>query len=154
MKSKDSIRIKNTVTWEHRDKTGKLLHREVTENLITTDGFDYLCDLIGNTAGTPAEYIALTADTGPASAAHTTLASEYVAFGLERALATYAHTGDTKIFTESKTFTCTADTKVVSMAGLFSNASGVTLVAETVATTARTLMNLDTLAVTWTVTLS
>jgi hypothetical protein len=154
MKARDGIRFRNMVTVEHRDKTGKLLHRQTMKNLITNAGFDWLAALMGNAAGAPANYIGLTADTGPASAAHTTLASEYSDFGLARATvaATYAHTGSTKIHTETRLFTCTADTKLVSMAGLFNASANGTLVCETVLGTARTLMNLDTLNCIWTIT--
>lgn len=154
MDKHEGIKFKNTVTWEHRDKDGNLIEKETTENLITNAGFDYLAALIGNAAGTPAKYIALTADTGPASAAHTTLATEYTDSGLERVLGDYAHTGGTKIHTVSKTFTCSADNKVVAMAGLFNASSSGSMLAETVAAVAKTLYSAETLAVTWTLTLS
>ena len=149
----DCFGIKGSVCFEHRKADGTLVSRQENHNLVTNAGWDWLYNQMSGTVDDVANYIALTADAGPASAEHTTLASEYVDFGLERAVATPAHTPSAKTYTLTKVFTCDTDTKLVSMAGLFNAAAVGIMVLETVLTSPTTLMDTDTLTVTWTITM-
>lgn len=120
-------------------------------NLVTNAGRNWLTGIMGSAAGTPAKYIAITADTGAPAAGDTTLASEYVAFGLSRAAGTYAHTADTDSFTLEYTWTATADSKVVAKTALFDAATVGNMFAEVLLGSSVTLMTNDQLKITWTV---
>lgn len=104
----------------------------------------------------PASYIGLTTDAAAASDV-TTLPSEITTNGLQRALATFAHTGGTTTYTLSKTFSASGTHTNVHKAGNFTGgygaAGGGILVANTVLNADATLASGDSLAVTWTWTL-
>lgn len=107
-------------------------------------------------AGMP-RFMGLTADSGAASAADTTLASEISTNGMSRALATYLHTNGTGTFTLSKAFSVSGGTTTVHKMGLFtaltSTAGGI-LYFESVLNADAIVISGDTLTVTDTVTLS
>jgi hypothetical protein len=104
-----------------------------------------------------AKYIALTTDTAAPAVGDTALTSEITTNGLQRALATYAHTGGTTTSTLSKTFTASGTFTSVHKAGLFTGGPGTglggILVADTVLNADATLASGDSIAVTWTWTL-
>lgn len=104
----------------------------------------------------PARFIGLTTDSAAASDV-ATLPTEITSNGLQRALATFAHTGGTTTYTLSKTFAATGTHTNVHKAGNFTggygSAGGGILVANTVLNADATLANGDSLAVTWTWTL-
>ena len=104
-----------------------------------------------------ARFIGLTTDTGAPATGDTSLASEITTNGLQRALATFAHTGGTTTFTLSKTFTASGTFTAVHKAGLFTGGYGASgggiLVADTVLNADATLASGDSIAVTWTWTL-
>lgn len=123
-------------------------------NLLTTAGRDFL-HAQGYSTGPGANggnYIALTTDSGAASAGDTTLASEIATNGLSRAIGAYAHSSSTNTTTVSKTFTASGTHTAVQKSGLFTAASVGTLVHEAVFTSVN-LLSGDTLAITWTITL-
>lgn len=101
-------------------------------------------------------FMGLTADTGAANAADTTLTSEQTGNGLSRALATYAHTGGTATYTLQKSFSVSGSV-TVHKGGLFTakdtTAAGV-MVFEAVLNADAVVISGDTLTVTATVTLS
>lgn len=104
--------------------------------------------------GGPARFVAVTTDTGAASAASTTLTTENNANGVSRAIATYAHTGGASTYTQSKTWTATGAITAIHRAGMFTSstlASVGIIVFETVLNADATLANGDQLAITWTV---
>jgi hypothetical protein len=151
------IHLSAIVTVEIRKADGRVVYRHQGHNLVTNAGFDWLCAAIGGTPGTySAHWIALSSETGDASAGDTTLTNEFAdADGLDRAVATYAHTGGTKIFTLSKDFTKGAGTvKTPGRAALFSAASGATYVAGCGVPNPPPLTNTDHIVITWTITLS
>lgn len=104
----------------------------------------------------PARYIGISANTVAPAVGDTTLAGEETTNGLQRALATFAHTGGATTFTQSKTFTASGAFTAEHKCGLFtagtSAAAGV-LVAATVLNADATLASGDSIAVTWTWTL-
>lgn len=102
-------------------------------------------------------YMGITADSGAASAASTTLTSEQTGNGLARALATYAHVDDAATFTLQKQWTASGTVADLHRIGLFTaadtTAAGI-LVFEAVLNADASVVASDTLTVTDTVTLS
>lgn len=117
----------------------------------------------GNSAGLlingmgPARFIGLTTDTSGPAVGDTSLTSEITTNGLERALATFAHTGGTTTYTLVKTFSATGTHTNVHKAGNFTALYSATgpgiLVAATNLNADATLASGDSLQVTWTWTL-
>lgn len=102
-------------------------------------------------------FMALTTDSGAASASDTVLASEITTNGAARALATYAHTFGQATLTLQKAFSITGTLTAIHKGGLFtclSSAGADPMVYETVLNADATVVNGDTLTVTWTGTLS
>jgi hypothetical protein len=109
-------------------------------------------------AGTgPARFIGITTNTGAPAVGDTALTSEETTNGLQRALATFAHTPGATTFTLIKTWTAGAAFTAEHKCGLFSGGYGAsgggTLVADTTLNADATLASGDTLQVTWTFTL-
>lgn len=93
-------------------------------------------------AGTQANFIGITTNTTPPAATDTTLAGEEVSNGLQRTQATVSHTLGTNTVTLSATFTYTGSVvKTIAKAGLFTAASGGTLVLETLISPTATVVN-------------
>ena len=81
----------------------------------------------------PAQFMAITTDTGAPSASDTTLTSEETTNGLARAYATYAHTTAGGTATLTKTFTYTGSTsKTLHKIGIFQGVTGTIMFFETV----------------------
>lgn len=110
----------------------------------------------GTGTSAPANYIALTGNTTAPAAADTVLTGEYVATGggLDRALATYAHTAGTTSYTLTKTFTMNSSdgtSATPAKIGVFNAATAGTLFLETAIPTPPTLVPGDQLTITETV---
>lgn len=138
-----------------------------TTSVLTIDGWKNGDGTAGTTPGStanylilpgtaPYRYMALTTDSSAASASSTSLTSEITTNGGGRALATYAHTLGASTFTLSKTFTITGTLTAIHRVGLFqlSTASSAVLGFEVVLNADATVVNGDSLAVTYTGTLS
>ncbi len=138
-----------------------------TTSVLTIDSWKNGDDSAGNTPGSTANYlilptmasaryVGLTTDTSGPATSDTVLTSEQTANGLNRQLATYAHTPGATTFTLSKTFSATGTVASIHKAGLFTasntTAAG-TLVAATNLNADASVANGDSLAVTWTWTL-
>lgn len=123
-------------------------------NLITNAGRDFLHLQGYGTAGLGANglnYIALSNDTVTETATSTTLSNEITLNGLGRAQGTYAHTGGTNTTTVSRVFTATG-TQSAQKAALFTASSAGTM-NHVLGFTQRSLINGDTLSLTFTITL-
>ena len=138
-----------------------------TTSVLTVDAWRNGDDSTGNTPATTANYhiiagnasaryIALTENAGAASASDTALTGEITTGGCGRALGTYAHTLGAATFTLTKSFSVTATFPAIHKAGLFqvSTASSSILSFETVLNADASVVNGDTLQVTWTITIS
>ena len=152
------------------ESTNSPVHATIISNttsVLTVDAWRNGDDSAGNTPGAtanyhilagsaPMRYIALTENASAASAASTSLTGEITTGGCGRALGTYAHTLGAATYTLSKTFSVTATFPAIHRAGLFpvSTASSALLGFETVLNADASVVNGDSLAVTWTVTLS
>lgn len=90
-------------------------------NLITTIGFDFICDCIGNPSNRPnvMGYIGLGAGSAAPAESQTTLTSE-----IRRLPATYSHTAGTKVFTMSAIFNAGVGTGAIAEAGIFNDSTG------------------------------
>lgn len=102
-------------------------------------------------------FMALTTDSGAASASDTVLASEITNNGAARALATYAHTFGASTSTLQKAYSITGTITAIHKMGLFvclSSAGADPMVFETVLNADATVANGDTLTVTDTITVS
>ncbi len=98
-------------------------------------------------------YIALTENATAPAAGDTTLTAELTGAGLQRQIATYAHTNGTNTTTLTKTFTSSDGTaRTINKAGNFNAASVGTLVFETLVPNPPSLVSGDSVAVTWTFT--
>jgi hypothetical protein len=139
-----------------------------TTSVATIEGW-YLAD--GTTLGTtpattngyiivpggpPARFMALTENASAANAADTSLTGEITTGGCGRALATYAHTLASATYTLQKVFSVTASFPAIHKIGIFPflTASGAMLVFEAVLNADANVVNLDSLTVTDTVTVS
>lgn len=143
---------KNIVRFEHRNAAGELLNSGESTNLRTNGGADFQADVMGKTTQpAPAQYIALTVNTGAPAAGDTTLTGEIATGGLSRAQGAYAHTNGTTSYTITNTFTASATHTAVHKAGLFNASSSGTLVFETNLSSDVSLVSGDTLTITWTV---
>lgn len=152
------------------ESTNAPVHGTVLSNTSTAltidawrDGDDSSGTTPGSTANysilagqAPVRYMALTTDSGAASAADTALASEITTNGGGRAIATFAHSASTTTFTLTKAYTITGTLTAIHKMGLFfvSTASSGPIIFETVLNADATVVNGDTLTITETVTLS
>lgn len=136
-------------------RDGNEIYRHEDHNVITTAGKDFISAQIGSTSpgNNGANFIALSSDTAAPAAGDTALAGEITSGGLERAQGTYAHTNGEATLTIASTFTASATHTDVQKAGLFTAASGGTMMAENTFTPV-TLNSGDQLTITWTITLS
>ena len=98
----------------------------------------------------------MTENAGAANAADTALTGEITTGGCGRALGTYAHTLGASTLTLTKSFSVTASFPAIHKAGLFqvSTASSSIMSFETVLNADANVVNLDTLQVTWTITIT
>lgn len=136
--------------------TMTLVGQDVTYNVKTNNGMDFLHIQGYGTAGLGANglnYIALSNDALTETAASTTLSTEIAANGLTRAQGTVSHTAGTTTTTIAKTFTCATSSQAAQKASLFTAVSAGTM-NHALAFTQRTLQIGDTLALTFTITLS
>jgi hypothetical protein len=128
--------------------------RETTHNVKTTAGIDFLF-VQGYSTGPGANglnYVALSNDTLTETTASTVLSNEITLNGLGRAIGAYAHTNGTATATITKTFTASG-TQAAQKAALFSASSAGTMT-HVLSFTQRSLVNGDTLAITFTITIT
>lgn len=116
----------------------------------TTNGFVIL------PGGPPARYMALTENASAASASDTSLTGEITSGGCGRAKATYAHTLASGTYTLQKAFSVTSTFPAIHKIGIFPTITASTgiLVFESVLNADANVVNLDSLTVTDTVTVS
>jgi hypothetical protein len=134
-------------------RDGNEIYHYEDHNLITNAGRDFIATELGATSGTgtlAANYIALTNNTAAPAVGDTTLAGEITTGGLNRQQGTYSHTLGTDNWSVSKQFTATASNSGVVKAGLFTDSSGGTMMAENTFSSVNLAPN-DQLTITWTI---
>ena len=133
----------------------ELLSEDETENVKTTAGIDFTFVQVYSTStgANGLNYIALSNDSLTENSASTTLSNEIAANGLSRAQGTYAHSNGTSTATVSKTFTCSTSSQACQKAALFTAASVGTM-NHALSFTQRTLQVGDSIAITFTITIT
>ncbi len=134
-----------------RDKDGKVKWQEEMDNLIVTNGFDFLLDAAFASSSRPSvmSHVGIGSGSTAASAADTSLGTQ-----LARVAGTYAHTDDTQVATMTAEFVAGTGTGTVAEVGVFNAGNRGTMLARAVLDTARTKAALDSMTVTYTLTLS
>lgn len=129
-----------------------LLNREVTYNVITDVGRDFMHTQTYGTspAGNGLNYIALSNDALTETSASTTLSSEITLNGLGRAIGVVTHNAGTNTTTVVKTFTASG-AQAAQKAALFTASSAGTM-NHALSFTQRSLQTNDTLQITFTLT--
>lgn len=145
----NSVTLKGTYDFIHRDKTGRIIDQFSVDNTITSAAKAALALLIQGNATTKYTRIAIGSSATAAVVGNTTLAAEITSPSLARALSTATRvtttvTNDTSNLVH--TYSSTA-TQTVQEAGVFDSASGGTLLSR-VTFTAKNLSSGDTLQVT------
>lgn len=135
-------------------RDGKEIYHYEDHNLITDAGKDFISNQIGSTSpgSNGANYIALSTDSTAPDAGDTTLTGEISGSGLDRVQGTYSHTAGENTFTIQNLFTATGAVNGIQKTGLFTAASGGTMVAENTFSSVN-LISDDQLTVTWTITI-
>jgi hypothetical protein len=138
-----------------------------TTSVLTVDAWRTGDDTAGTTPGSTANYsiiptvraryMALSTNASASAATDTSLTSEVTTNGGGRVKATYAHTGGTATFTMSNTFSISGTITAIHKMGLLTcstTAAAGVLVFATDLNADATVVNGDSLAVTWTGTIS
>lgn len=152
----ETLKVHRAVGVVEHIRDGKVIGRDVVENVKTTAGIDFVFAQAYATSGGQSNglcYIGLSNDALTETSASTTLSNEIAANGLSRAVATYAHTAGQSTATLTKTFTCATGAQAAQKAALFSAASNGTMT-HVLAFTQRSLQVGDQLAITFTITIS
>lgn len=144
----------NPVMIEIRREDGSI-DRQITANLVTNVGLDFICNQIGNsnvaTSTNVAKYMGISADVTSPLVTDIVLAGEITSNGLGRKPATYGHTNGTAIFTQQVTWdTITGVQNGISKMALFTAITGGVMIFETMLAVAKSVSNSDSLTVTWT----
>lgn len=146
------VRRKDSDNWETICKDKHNLGTDVGEDLLHRQMY---INVAADSSGFGANQIALSTNSGGASAAHTSVAGEITTGGLARAVAdTKTHAGGTNTSTIEHVFTASATHTNVQLTGLLNNtvASGSSILVHENTFTATTLASGDELQVTWTIT--
>ncbi len=147
----DTLKLKGTYNFQILDVNGKVRDEFSVDNLVVNAGLAQLALLAGDAAANPFTYIAVGTSTTAVSAGQTALAAETTTNGLSRASATVSRTTTTETndtLSLTKTFTATG-TVAVEEVGVFNAASSGTMLSRALTTT-KTVVNGETLAVTYT----
>lgn len=115
----EGVRIRGLVQSVLRREDGSVLY-QATENLVTDDGFDLLCNVLGlNAQPSDLTHIAVGTGTTAAAAGDSALGTQ-----VARKVATYAHTTGTKVMSLVATFGPNEGTGALTEAGCLNAANG------------------------------
>lgn len=145
---KQGLKLHTIADIKLMDEFGEIIEHQIKKNLITDGGFDYLCRQIGEAVQDSMIYSAIGSGSTAAATSDTSLEYESA-----RESGSYAHTGATKIFTNTNTFGPGVGTGEVREAGLFNASSSGTMLNRVVFSVINKGSN-DSLQVEWTATLS
>jgi len=146
---RESLRLTGRARFTLFDRDGGVKDVREFLNLITDDGFDAICAVISNPSQPGNfDYIAVGTGTTGASVTDSALESEHA-----RELGTYAHTGSTKVFTVTNTFSAGTGTGDVTESGIL-NAAGAGVLLNRQTFTAISKGANDSLEIEWEFTLS
>ena len=149
IRNRESLRLVGKGRFTLFDRDGEIKDVREYLNLITDDGFDAVCDVMGNpTQPDNFDYIAIGTGVTGAQVTDSTLESEHA-----RSIATYAHTGSTKVCTVTYTFAAGVGTGDVTESGVLNAAGAGTLLNRQTFTAIPKGVN-DSLEIEWEFTLS
>lgn len=147
----ETIKLKGKFEIIIRDLLGEVRDREIVDNLVVNAGKALLASLCGDATATPFTYIGLGTSSTAVGATQTALSAEIVDSGLSRAAGTIDRTTTTvtnDTYRAIKVFTATG-TKIVEEVGIFNASSAGTMLSRALTTT-KTLVNGETMTVTYT----
>jgi hypothetical protein len=149
----------NIVRTQVHRADGTRTKAKLSRNSRVDAGAAYMAGLVGNAAGLPAKYIALSPTSLTIAKTDTTLNGETAAAGLTRAAATYggytapSSTNGTASFTWTASYTNTSGSTVTILSiACFTASTGGTMLAEANLASSEVLNNGDSLNLVWTVT--
>jgi hypothetical protein len=145
----DNFGLRGDVTLILRDKDGNIIDKREIENTIVDGGFDFICDVIGNT--TQPNDMAWTG-IGTGTSAVTT-ADTIIETEVTRVANVYAHSTGTKVFTMTADYGAGVGTGAITESGLLNAAAAGTMLNRVVFDVIN-VGGSDTLQVVWTITLS
>jgi hypothetical protein len=145
----DKFGMRGDVTITLRDKDGNVIDVREIRNTIVDAGYDFICDVIGNTTQ-PNDMAWTGIGTGVTGVlgTDTTLETE-----VTRVANVYAHSAGTKIFTHTADYAAGTGTGAITESGLLNAASLGTMLNRVVFDVINKGAS-DTLQVVWTITLS
>ena len=145
----DKIGMRGDVTITLRDKDGNVIDVREIKNTIVDAGYDFICDVIGNTTQpNDMAWTGIGTGTTVVLGANTTLDTEVI-----RVANVYAHSAGTKIFTHTADYAAGTGTGPITESGLLNAASLGTMLNRVVFDVINKGTS-DTLQVVWTITLS
>lgn len=145
----DKCKLKGNVEIILCDKGGNIKDQREIENTIVDGGYDFICDVIGNTTQ-PGDmaWTAIGTGTTPVSSTDTTLETE-----VARITNTYNHVPGTKFFTHIALYATGVGTGDITESALL-NASSTGIMLNRVVFPVVSKLTGDTLNIVWTITLS
>ena len=149
MKIKDDLKISGELAIIVTDKNGHIKQSMKVPNLVVTTGKQYIASRMAGTATAVMSHMAIGSGTAAANANNTTLGNELGRAGSP--LFSLQASGNT--ITATATFVEGVGTGAISEAGIFNAASNGTMLCRTVFPVVNKQAN-DTIAITWTITIS
>ena len=145
----DKFGMRGDVELILRDKDGNVIDQRNIKNTIVDAGYDFICDVIGNTSQpNDMGWTAVGTGTTPAAGGDTTLETHVV-----RVANVYAHSAGTKVFTMTADYAAGTGTGALTESGLLNDDTTGTLLNRIVFDVINKGSS-DTLQVVWTITLS
>ena len=145
----DGLKLHGHLRLDLVGEDGAIKQSVEKDNIIVNNGFDFICDAIGNSSrGAVMGYIAIGTSNTAAAATQSALLAE-----IARVSAAYSHSSGTKIFTLVSSFAAGTGTGALTEAGVLNASSSGTLLDRVVFSTINKAAG-DTLTATFTFTLS
>ena len=149
MKIKDDLKISGELAIIVTDKSGHIKQSMKVPNLVVTTGKQYIASRMAGTATAVMSHMAIGSGTASANANNTALGNELGRAGSP--LFSFQASGN--IITATATFVEGVGTGAISEAGIFNASSGGTMLCRTVFPVVNKQAS-DTIAITWTITIS
>ena len=149
MKIKDDLKISGELSIIVTDKNGHIKQSMKVPNLVVTTGKQYIASRMAGTTTAVMSHMAIGSGTASANANNTALGNELGRAGSP--LFSFQASGNT--ITATATFVEGVGTGAISEAGIFNASSGGTMLCRTVFPVVNKQAS-DTIAITWTITIS
>ncbi len=149
MKIKDDLKISGELAIIVTDKNGHIKQSMKVPNLVVTTGKQYIASRMAGTTAAVMSHMAIGSGTAAANANNTALGNELGRAGSP--LFSFQASGN--IITATATFVEGVGTGAISEAGIFNASSGGTMLCRTVFPVVNKQAS-DTIAITWTITIS